>query len=97
MDRLENINQNATYTINDNISFERLDDGYIILNINNGEYYELNDSSSFIWNLITRKSTLKLMIETAKKHYNIGDDKTNEILNIINKFENLKLIKKIKN
>ena len=95
MDRLENINQNATYTINDNISFEHLDDGYIILDINNGEYYELNDSSSFIWRLITKQYTLKLMIETAKKHYNIGDDKITEILSIINKFENLKLIKKI--
>ena len=95
MDRLENINQNATYTINDNISFEYLDDGYIILDINNGEYYELNDSSSFIWDLITKQFTLKLMIEAAKKHYNIGDDKITEILSIINKFENLKLIKKI--
>ena len=97
MDRLESINQNATYAINDNISFEHLDDGYIILDINNGEYYELNDSSSFIWNLITKQCALKLLIETAKKHYNIGDDKITEILNIIDKFEKLKLIKKIKN
>lgn len=97
MEHLENINQDISYLINENISYEFLEDCYIILNLKNGEYYELNNSSSFIWDLISKQSSIKAIIKNTKKHFGISDDKVPEILSIIDKFEHLELIKKIEN
>ncbi len=94
MDHLENINQNISYTIKENISYELVENSYIILNLNNGEYYELNNTSSFIWDLISKQSSIKAIIKNTKKHFAISDDKVPEILSIIDKFEHLELIKK---
>ena len=55
MDHQENT-KNTSYEIIEGISYQFIDDGYIILNINNGEYYELNASSSYIWDLISKKT-----------------------------------------
>ena len=94
MEHLENISQDISYIINENISYEFLEDCYIILNLKNGEYYELNKSSSFIWDLISKQSSIKAIIKNTKKHFGISDDKVPEILSIIDKFEHLELIKK---
>lgn len=95
MDRQENI-KNSSYEIIDGISYQFVDDGYIILNINNGEYYELNSSSSYVWDLISRKISLSIILDTAKKKFSLCDDQVSDIISIINKFESLELIKKIK-
>ena len=94
MDHLENINQDTSYSINENISYEFVEDCYIILNLNNGEYYELNNSSSFIWELISKQSSIKDIIQNTKDHFSLSDEKIPEILSALNKFEHLKLIKK---
>ena len=96
MDHLENINKDILYRVHENISYELVENCYIILNLNNGEYYELNNSSSFIWGLTSKNNSLKEIIENTKKHFSITDDKVSEILSIIDKFEHLGLIKKIK-
>ena len=97
MDHLENINQDISYLINENISYEFLEDCYIVLNLKNGEYYELNNSSSFIWELISKQSSIREILESTKNHFNLPDHKVPEILSILDKFQNLKLIKKIEN
>jgi|TARA_B100001059_G_scaffold197141_1_gene202443 hypothetical protein len=93
MDHLENINQDTSYLINEGISYELVENCYIILNLNNGEYYELNNSSSFIWDLISKQSSIKEIIENTKEHFGLPDEKVPEILSTLNKFEHLKLIK----
>ena len=97
MDHLENINQDISYEVRENISYELVENSYIILNLNNGEYYELNNSSSFIWDLASKQNSLKEIIENTKKHFSISNDKVSEILSIIDKFEYLELINKIEN
>tara|TARA_Y100001935_G_C17171946_1_gene440692 strand:- start:20 stop:313 length:294 start_codon:yes stop_codon:yes gene_type:complete len=97
MGHLENINQDISYALHEHISYELIEYSYIVLNLNNGEYYELNNSSSFIWNQIAKQNSLKEIIENTKNHFRISDDKVPEILSIIDKFEYLELIKKIEN
>ncbi len=97
MDHLENINQEISYVVQENISYELVENSYIILNLNNGKFYELNNSSSFIWGLTSKKNSLKKIIENTKEHFSISDDKVSEILSIIDKFEHLELIQKIEN
>ena len=97
MDHPENINQDISYAIVENISYEFVEDCFIILNLNNSEYYELNNSSSFIWDLISKQSSLKAIMESTKNHFSLPDEKVPEILSVLNKFEDLGLIKKIEN
>ena len=97
MDHQENINQDISYEVHEGISYELIENCYIILNLNNGEYYELNNSSSFIWKLMSKQSSIKEIIENTKNHFSLPDEKVPEILSALNKFEHLKLIKKIKN
>ncbi len=95
MDHQENT-KNTSYEIIEGISYQFIDDGYIILNINNGEYYELNSSSSYIWDLISQKLTINVILDTAKNKFNLHNDDVLDIISIVDKFENLELIKKIK-
>ena len=97
MDQLENINQDVSYAVGENISYELVENSYVILNLNNGEYYQLNNSSSFIWGLMSQQNSLKDIMENTKKHFNLSDNKVPEILAIIDKFVHLKLINKIEN
>ena len=71
MAHLENINKNIQYDINEGISYQSIDNKFIILNMNNGEYYELNSSSSFIWNQIIKMSSKDIILETAKIQFNL--------------------------
>ena len=89
--------KNASYEVTEGISCQFIDDGYIILNINNGEYYELNRSSSYIWDLVSRKLSKNMILETAQKEFELCNEELSDIVSILDRFEKLKLIKKIKN
>lgn len=92
----ENINKDIHYVINEGISHQFIEDQYIILNMNNGEYYELNSSSSFIWKQIIRMSSKNMIIKTVKMEFNLSEDQTIDVVSTLEKFENLGLVKKSK-
>lgn len=97
MAHLENTKKEIFYVINKNISYEILENNYIVLNVNNGEYYELNSSLSFIWNQIRLKKEESAILQNAKKHFSLSDGQVLEILSSLTKLEALGLIKKIGN
>ena len=66
------INKSSTIKINENISSELIDDNYFLLNIDDGEFYELNLSSSLIWKCIMENNKI------------IADDLVSMIANIFN-------------
>ena len=94
MAHLENINKDIQYEINEGISYQSIDNKFIILNMNNGEYYELNSSSSFIWNQIIKMSSKDMILETAKTQFNLSEDKIKEVNSALEKFVDLELVSK---
>ena len=94
MAHLENINKNIQYDINEGISYQSIDNKFIILNMNNGEYYELNSSSSFIWNQIIKMSSKDIILETAKIQFNLSEDQIKEVNSALEKFVDLELVSK---
>lgn len=94
MAHLENINKDIQYEINEGISYQSIDNKIIILNMNNGEYYELNSSSSFIWNQIIKMSSKDMILETAKTQFNLSEDKIKEVNSALEKFVDLELVSK---
>ena len=90
----ENINKDIQYQINEGISYQSIDNQVIILNINNGEYYELNSSSSFIWNQIIKMSSKDTILKTAKLQFNLSEDQIKEVNSALEKFVDLELVSK---
>ena len=90
----ENINKDIQYQINEGISYQSIDNQVIILNINNGEYYELNSSSSFIWNQIIKLSSKDTILKTAKLQFNLSEDQIKEVNSALEKFVDLELVSK---
>ena len=94
MAHLENINKDIHYKINEGISYQSIDNQFIILNMNNGEYYELNSSSSFIWDQIIKKSSEDIILKTAQIQFNLSEDQIKEVSATLEKFVDLELVSK---
>jgi hypothetical protein len=89
-----NINKDMHYKINEGISYQSIDNQFIILNMNNGEYYELNSSSSFIWDQIIKMSSEEIILETAQIQFNLSEDQIKEVSATLEKFVDLALVSK---
>jgi len=68
------LNPNQTFETNDLCAHTSIGDKSIILNIENGQYYELNSSSSLIWKLINEGNSVADLISKISNEYNIGDE-----------------------
>ena len=87
-------NKDIHYKINEGISYQSIDNQFIILNMNNGEYYELNSSSSFIWDQIIKMSSEEIILETAQIQFNLSEDQIKEVSATLEKFVDLELVSK---
>ena len=58
------LNQNQTFKTNELCAYTSIGNKSIILNIENGQYYELNSTSTLIWKLINEGNTIADLIST---------------------------------
>ena len=79
------IDLDKTYTNNELCAHTSLGDKSIILNIENGQYYELNSTSTLIWNLLGEQKTISEIIDIISKKYNCQDE---DIAKSVTKFLN---------
>ena len=66
--------QNQTFKTNELCAHTSIGNKSIILNIENGQYYELNSTSSLIWKLIHEGNTIADLISIISNEYNIGNE-----------------------
>jgi hypothetical protein len=88
--------KNNKFIINSSCISTSIEDRSVILNIENGKYYELNHTASFIWNCLKQDYIFdKIIIELMNK-FNI-DEKSVVISleNTLNQCIGLDFIKKI--
>tara|TARA_B100000035_G_C21013920_1_gene560893 strand:+ start:1757 stop:2038 length:282 start_codon:yes stop_codon:yes gene_type:complete len=64
------LNPNKTYECNKLCAHTSIGDKSIILNIENGQYYELNSTSSLIWGLMNERKTFSEIIRIISDKYN---------------------------
>ncbi|MDD5584678.1 MAG: PqqD family protein [Candidatus Omnitrophica bacterium] len=84
------------YTINtEKLSWRVIDDEVVILNLDSGNYYDLNAVGARIWNAITKKKSLGEIIEALKEEYQVdGKRLENDLKKILLDLEKEQLIKK---
>ena len=88
--------KNNKFIINSSCISTSIEDRSVILNIENGKYYELNHTASFIWNCLKQDYIFdKIIIELMNK-FNIDEKSVvNSLENILNQCIGLDFIKKI--
>ena len=65
---------NQGYTIdNDKITYRIIDGEAVILNVDNGYYYSLNEVGTRVWENINKGKSLEEIISLLKKEYQVPE------------------------
>ena len=97
MGHQESIETTSIFEIKEGVSYEQIDDCFFILNTNDGEYYELNSSSSLIWKqLIEGKNNLKVILEGVNENHIVTDEINTQVSSMLNEIKLLGLIREMK-
>jgi len=83
---------NKSLKISENITFQSIDNNIYILNVNNGEYYELSESASLIWKEINKEKNIDTVKSKIKSLYVNADEIENDIDDIVKNLLGLGLI-----
>lgn len=74
--------------------YSKVDDEIVMLSLENGEYYALNNVASRIWELIEKPQKVADIIEILMKDYEVNEDTCiKETLICLNEFRDKSLIK----
>jgi Coenzyme PQQ synthesis protein D (PqqD) len=63
-----------TMRISDSVVFRELDGEAVLLNLNTGIYFGLNDVGTRIWTLLSQNGVLSSVFEVLKKEYDVAPD-----------------------
>lgn len=55
------------------VSWRVIGDELLVLNLDNGNYYDLNEVAGQVWNGIIEKKSLGEIFETLKKEYRVDE------------------------
>lgn len=85
------------YTVDKNkVAYKIIDNEIIILNLDNGNYYSLNDSAAVIWKSIASGNSLGKTVSLMNKLFLTKEQLlASDTLSLAKKLEKLGLIKKI--
>ncbi len=84
---------NRSIKIPGNITFESIDENIYILNIDDGEYYELSKSASEIWNQIEKGVDIKDIKLNLKSSFENNENIDYDVDELITYFINVGLLK----
>ena len=87
------LDPNQKFKANELCAHTSIGDKSIILNVENGQYYELNSSSSLIWKLINEGKSVAEIISTITEEFDIKDIDIHEsVIKFINSCTELNFI-----
>ena len=78
--------------ISENITFQSIGNNIYILNVNNGEYYELSESASLIWEEIIKEKNSDSVKTKIRSLYENADGIENDIDDVIKNLLDVGLI-----
>ena len=71
----------------------RIKKDYFLLNLENDNYIKLNESASYIWDLLEEGKTYSELRESINSKFNLKEKDNKDIESFISKCENLEIIK----
>lgn len=87
------INDSTIIKRQPNLVFSKIDEEIVMMSINNGEYYGLDNIGSRIWEIIEKPVSFKELIETLKDEYEVTENQCiSDVIEFINALNNKGLI-----
>ena len=75
------------------VSWRVIGDELLVLNLDNGNYYDLNEVAGQVWNGIIEKKSLGEIFETLKKEYRVDEKRLeSDLKKIVAELQKEKLI-----
>ncbi len=91
---MSQIKANTKLILNQELLQSEIDGETIMMSIDNGKYYGLNNVASRIWEIVKTEPIFSELINTLLSEYEIEEDKCKtETLDFLNNLINNKLIK----
>ena len=86
----------VNYTIDkNNITYRVIDGEAVILNLDKGYYYSLNEVGTRIWEAIDKKKSLNEMLDSLKEEYQVpAEQLKSDLLGLIKDLEKEELLRK---
>ena len=78
-----NIPFTAKLEIADDILFRELDGESVILNMNNENYYGLDEVGTQMWNVLTSSPSIQFAMENLLQEYDVPEDRLRKDLNAL--------------
>lgn len=70
----EELSMESVIVQNKNMDVSDLNGEMVMMNLEKGEYFVLNDTGSRIWNIISEPKTIKQIVSELLEEYSIDDD-----------------------
>jgi len=75
------------------VVYKEIESKSVLLNLENGSYYTLNKTGTFIWSLLDGKTTVNQLIEPLTQSFDVTkDEASKDIFSLIADLENEGLI-----
>ena len=65
-------------TLPEQVLFQQVDDGFVLLNVANGEYYGLNELGSRIWELLQGGQSAVELMATLRQEYDVSEQQLSQ-------------------
>lgn len=88
-----NNNEQIKFQRKSQVVFSEIDNEYVLMSENNGEYYGFNAIASEIWQLLEKPIALNSIIDMLTQTFDVtSDDCKSDVLEFINKLIDKQLI-----
>ena len=87
------INKNSVICINKDIDATEFNDEKVMMNMDKGKYYALNEVGSRIWDLINKDTEVSEIIKALLEEYDVSEEEcTKEVISYLEDLYNAELI-----
>jgi Coenzyme PQQ synthesis protein D (PqqD) len=76
----EKLSLTSSVRINDAVLFQELQGEAVLLNLNTGVYFGLEEIGTRVWQLIGEKQVLSRVLETMLQEYDVAEEKCAQAL-----------------
>lgn len=87
------INKDSVICINKDIDATEFNDEKVMMNMDKGKYYALNEVGSRIWDLINKNTDVSEIIKALLEEYDVSEEEcTREVISYLEDLYNAELI-----
>ncbi|AZZ94472.1 PqqD family peptide modification chaperone [Hahella sp. KA22] len=74
-----------------------VDKGIVVMNVNAGEFYDLNHSASDVWRLLDTPTKVSTLCERLRETFNVDVERCEkDVLNLLNRLQEKGVVKALK-